>query len=646
LETQPVVDPQTSQGRSIDVLIVEDWAPDAELLVHELRRGGFAPVWHRVDSEAEYVGRLDPPPDVVLADYSLPQFGAVRALELLRERQIDVPLIIVSGVIGEEVAVSMMAMGASDYLLKDRLARLSDAVRLAMAQKRLRDEKRRAERALRRSEERHRLLLHNIDEIVYVTEPGQPGRMTFVNERVQHILGYDPEELIVDPARWLDIVHPEDRPSLDRADVPAGAPVTRSYRARHKQTGDYRWLEERALPWADEAGRVIGILGVARDVTDRKRLEDRRERRLEDRRRLVEQELSTVLGSIGEGVVITDAAGCILSINPAMERLAGWDAGAVHGSPYTAVYRLLGAGGAEVPHAEHPVSKALAFGTVTASRGYDWFFETRDGRWVPVGLTAAPVLTDDGRLLGAVQIARDISHEHEVDRLKSSLVSVISNELRGPLAVIRGYVRSLLETASADDRTYPLQRIQLSAERITRIVEDLMAVSKIDSGQMMVRPVALKLDDSIRDAIAPFLADREFQLSLEGGVPPVCADRGMLKTILSNLVSNAVKYSLHTSPVSISARRRNGSVTVEVEDRGIGMSNAEMNSLFQKFFRVDRPEVWEAGGTGLGLYITKRLVEMQGGELHVESVRGRGSVFAFSLPVASTSLLVAERSGS
>jgi DNA-binding NarL/FixJ family response regulator len=201
LETQPVVDPQTSQGRSIDVLIVEDWAPDAELLVHELRRGGFAPVWHRVDSEGEYVGRLDPPPDVVLADYSLPQFGAVRALELLRERQIDVPLIIVSGVIGEEVAVSMMAMGASDYLLKDRLARLSDAVRLAMAQKRLRDEKRRAERALRRSEERHRLLLHNIDEIVYVTEPGQPGRMTFVNERVQHILGYDPEELIVDPAR-------------------------------------------------------------------------------------------------------------------------------------------------------------------------------------------------------------------------------------------------------------------------------------------------------------------------------------------------------------------------------------------------------------------------------------------------------------
>ncbi|HEX3728593.1 MAG TPA: response regulator, partial [Opitutaceae bacterium] len=122
---------------NLQVLIVEDSPDDAELLVRELRRAGFAPEWRRVDTEAAYLTALDKKWDIILSDYEIPQFGGDRALRLLRERRIDIPFILVSGTMGEEVAVAAMREGAADYLLKDRLARLGPAIRLAMERRKL-----------------------------------------------------------------------------------------------------------------------------------------------------------------------------------------------------------------------------------------------------------------------------------------------------------------------------------------------------------------------------------------------------------------------------------------------------------------------------------------------------------------------------
>src|SRR5713226_8053822 len=136
------------------VLIVEDREADAKLMLHELRRGGFDPAWRRVETEADYLAHLDPSLDIILADYNLPQFGALPALRQLQERELDVPFIIVSGSIGEEAAASAMKQGGTDYLLKDRLGRLGQAVKNALEQKRLRNEKRQAQKSLEESEKR------------------------------------------------------------------------------------------------------------------------------------------------------------------------------------------------------------------------------------------------------------------------------------------------------------------------------------------------------------------------------------------------------------------------------------------------------------------------------------------------------------
>jgi PAS domain S-box-containing protein len=164
----------------IRVLILEDRPEDAELMLHELRRSCFQPTWQRVDTEAGYLKQLESPPDVILADYYMPQLDAPGALELLHELDLDIPFIVVSGASGEDVAVAMMRQGATDYLLKDRLRRLGPAVRRALADKRLREDTRRAEKALRASEARFYSLMHHTPALAIIKD--EYGRILYINQ--------------------------------------------------------------------------------------------------------------------------------------------------------------------------------------------------------------------------------------------------------------------------------------------------------------------------------------------------------------------------------------------------------------------------------------------------------------------------------
>lgn len=152
----------------LHVLILEDRLSDAELMVHELERAGFEPHWRRVDNEADYLAQLGAAPDVILADHTLPQFGAPQALELLKQRRLDIPFIVVTGSISEEVAVERIKQGAADYILKDRMARLGAAVAGALNEKKLREEKRLAEERIQLSLERLRAL-HEINLVITST---------------------------------------------------------------------------------------------------------------------------------------------------------------------------------------------------------------------------------------------------------------------------------------------------------------------------------------------------------------------------------------------------------------------------------------------------------------------------------------------
>lgn len=179
-------------SRPLRVLVLEDRPEDADLMLHELRKSGFDPAWERVESEPEFLAHLAPELDLILADYHLPQFDALRALGLLKESGLDVPFIVVTGSISEEAAVSVMRQGASDYLLKDRLARLGPAVVGAIEQERLRGEKRRTDIALNESERLYRALFLNAPIGLGLLDT--EGRILALNEALLAAAGYSFEE--------------------------------------------------------------------------------------------------------------------------------------------------------------------------------------------------------------------------------------------------------------------------------------------------------------------------------------------------------------------------------------------------------------------------------------------------------------------
>ncbi len=195
----------------LKLLIVEDNAADAELLLRQLRRNDYEPAWERVDTEADFLSRLDPGLDLIISDYEMPQFSGFRAVQLLKESGLDVPLILVSGTIGEEIAVQAMKEGAVDYLLKDRLVRLGPAVARALEERQLRRVQRRADEELRIAHAQVQQLLAHSPVVIYGLKlDGSRAVPRFFSENITTMLGFTPTECLHGDW-WLSQVHPEDR---------------------------------------------------------------------------------------------------------------------------------------------------------------------------------------------------------------------------------------------------------------------------------------------------------------------------------------------------------------------------------------------------------------------------------------------------
>lgn len=233
--------------------------------------------------------------------------------------------------------------------------------------------------------------------------------------------------------------------------------------------------------------------------------------------------------------------------------------------------------------------------------------------------------------------------EEQLDRVQSDFVSTVSHELRTPLTSIKGFVDTLLRSRGQlpeDQQIRFLRIIKNQADRLTRLVEDILIVSKIQSGQLRNAPQRLDLADVI-DRVLENLSQKtayhQLDLNLHEELPPVWADQDRLEQILTNLVDNALKYSPKNTIVALKAwidPKIPGKLSISIVDQGIGIPEAFLEQIFNRFNRLDTPLTREREGTGLGLYITKSLVESLGGQIAVESKEGLGSTFTVCLPTA------------
>ena len=254
--------------------MVEDSDADAELIAFELKNAGFDLKFTRVQTEPDFLEHLAKKPDIILSDYSMPQFSGLRAAQLARESSLGVPFILISGTVGEEVAVEAMKMGATDYLLKDRLARLGQAVNRALLEARERTRLKRAEEELQNTHAQLRQLLEHSPAVIYSLKvEGKNLVPRIVSENITRLLGFTVAETL-SYEWWLTQLHPDDRErainSISETLVD-GASLT-NYRLRHKD-GGYRWVEDKRRLICNSTDEPDYIVGIWADITERRRLE-------------------------------------------------------------------------------------------------------------------------------------------------------------------------------------------------------------------------------------------------------------------------------------------------------------------------------------------------------------------------------------
>ncbi|MFH1183456.1 MAG: GAF domain-containing protein [Chloroflexota bacterium] len=349
-----------------------------------------------------------------------------------------------------------------------------------------------------------------------------------------------------------------------------------------------------------------------------------------------------ILESVADGVLVTSADNRISFVNTSVQHILGPQATRLAGQPLEKFSGLFGEPGQAWVSAIRRWSEApelYAAGDTYAER-----LELRNDRIALIHL--APVILGED-FLGTVSILRDITHEVEVDRLKSEFVATVSHELRTPMTAIKGYVEMLMMGAVGavnENQAHFLEIVQNNIDRLNALVGDLLDVSRIESGNVTLAPEELDLPNVAEEVIVELRQKAEqekkpisFSLKALKTVPSVTGDRERVRQILRTLLDNAYHYTPENGSVVVSLRSvpRQSEVQVDVADNGVGIAAADQVRVFERFFRGENPLVLATPGTGLGLSIARQLVEMHRGRIFVKSdgVEGRGSTFSFTLPM-------------
>ena len=344
-------------------------------------------------------------------------------------------------------------------------------------------------------------------------------------------------------------------------------------------------------------------------------------------------EPGSILSLLPDAVVVLEEGPRIAYLNRAAESLIGTTLGAAAGQPPGELFIVRDSTGRRL-------DECLPLGRrASKSRGIpegDYELTRSDGDWLPVSLVAAYEKDADGIVRRVVLAMRNAKARRGMDMRTVELISTVSHEIRSPLTSVKGFTQTLLkrwELFDDEQKKEMLGAVNEDADRVKRLLDELLDVSRLESGRLKLRVQQVDVGlmaSKVAERLGDRSEDHRIEMDVPNGLPTVMADPDKVEQVLTNLVENALKYT-DGGTVTLSVRASDEGVAVRVVDEGQGIPQAALPRLFRKFYRRDR--AGSPTGTGLGLYISKRLIEAHGGELVAASTPGSGSTFSFTLPV-------------
>ena len=363
----------------------------------------------------------------------------------------------------------------------------------------------------------------------------------------------------------------------------------------------------------------------------------------------VESKSDVVINAIDDGVLAISKDGNIELINPSAQQIIGWDQGDALGLNWKSVLKLVTSDGKDVEDLENPIAQSLSKNQPTHNDKL--FLLTSSEKRILVSIVSSPVGTDGE---GIIVVFRDITKEKAEEREQAEFISTASHEMRTPVASIEGYLGLALNPATAhiDEKARDfITKAHESAQHLGRLFQDLLDISKVEDGRMKNNPKIINVNEFLKD-IFDGLATKANEKQLNYIFMPDIIDEGKEKSlqpifyanidpdhfreVVSNLIENAIKYT-PSGEVVVNVTGDDKQISVSVKDSGIGIPAEDIPHLFQKFYRVDNSDTREIGGTGLGLYLSRRLAEAMSGNLRVESKYKEGSTFYLEIPRMSSS---------
>ncbi len=352
--------------------------------------------------------------------------------------------------------------------------------------------------------------------------------------------------------------------------------------------------------------------------------------------------LAAILEHGADGVMILDTELEILSFNRALERMTGWQAHEAIGLHQDDVLVWQ-----HLEHGDGDLEAALENGWSFASTDdappqtlyVEGDLQRRDGLSLSVGITYAPLFTKSGRLANIIANVRDITNFRRAQEMQNMFISVVSHELKTPVAIIKGHAATLRREDVTWDmdivREYSTV-IEEESDRLTDLIQNLLIASKLQAEREMIVYIGeVWLDEMVRRAVERFSMQtdkHQFQVDFPEEFPVIHGDETRLRQVVDNLLGNAIKYSPDGGLIEVGGKVNHDTVTIYVRDTGSGISDQDQEHIFERFYRVDGKLSRKTQGTGLGLYLAKAIIEAHHGVIGVESKLGQGSTFYFTIP--------------